>query len=326
MKATFRSLLLFLTITCFGLTAYSEQAVHTTDTASYEVRQPYPDWENPVDRLPYAMMSYFAEVAKIKGRKPNKQKAIDQRLAYLASDGYISGGKEDFPKEWYKHFQGGDLKRIYIDETGFRARVFINETKKTVVLAIAGTDFSDKDSILSAVYLAYGKHSDAMMNGMDLAHDLRQMYLRKGFRVEITGASQGGAIAQLAAYATDASAFVFNSQMPEQALLDIVMKDARTHIKHAYIEGDLLNDSIHPAGFLFQNSSEVETLEIMLDDNMEDEVNNVYYRQHGGFGYYFATTPWVRHWTGTVLFVSEQLAGKNFADLYAKEIGKKSAR
>ena len=326
MKATFRSLLLFLTIACFGLAAYSEQAVHTIDTASYEVRQAYPDWENAADRLPYAMMSYFAEVIKIKGRKPNKQKAIDQRFAYLASNGYIPAKKKDFPGNWYKHFQGGDLNRIYIDETGFRARVFINETKKTVLLAIAGTDFSDKDSILSAAYLAYGRYSGAMMNGMDLANDLRQMYFEKGYRIEITGASQGGAIAQLAAYATDASAFVFNSQMPGQALLDIVMPDARVDIKHAYIEGDMLNDSIHPAGFLFQNSSTVETLEIMLDDTMEDEVNDVYYKQHGAFGYYFATTPWVRHWTGTVLFVSEKLAGKDFADLYAKETGKKSAR
>ncbi|MET4692236.1 hypothetical protein [Endozoicomonas lisbonensis] len=326
MKTIFRSLLIFLAIACFGVTAYSEQAVHTADTASYEVSQPYPDWENPVDRLPYAMMSYFAEVAKIKGRKPNKQKAIDQRLAFLASNGYIPAEKEDLPEEWYRYFQGDDLKRIHIDDTGFRARVFINKTKKVVALAIAGTDFSDIDSILSAAYLAYGKHSGAMMNGMDLAHDLRQMYFGKGYRIEITGASQGGIIAQLAAYATNASAFVFNSQMPGQALLDIVMSDAKVNIKHAYIEGDMLNDSIHPAGFFFQNSSTVETLEIMIDDDMEDELNNVYYKQHGVFGYYFATTPWIRHWTGTVLFVSEKLAGKNFADLYAEETGKKSAR
>ena len=328
MKATFRSLFLFLAIACFGVTGYSEQTVQTPVVSSYEAQQAYPDWANPKDRLPYAMMSYFAEVAKIqdsKNQKPKKYNAIKERLDYLAASGYVNAEKKDLPQKWFKHYQGGDLKRIYIDESGFRARVFVNDLKKTVVLAIAGTDFSDIDSMTSAVYLAYGKHSDAMMNGMDLAYDLKQMYFPKGYRVETTGASQGGAIAQLAAYATDAYAYVFNSQMPGQALLDIVMTDASTHIKHAYIEGDMLNNSYHPAGFLFQNTSTIETISIKIDGSMESEINNVYYKQHGAVGYYLATTPWIRHWTGTILFVSEQLSGKNFSDLYAKEARKKSA-
>ncbi|WP_034878171.1 hypothetical protein, partial [Endozoicomonas montiporae] len=200
MKSTFRSLLLFLAIACFGVTAYSEQFVETSAVVSYEVQKVYPDWENPQDRLPYAMMSYFAEVAKIqdsKNQKPKKYSAIKERFDYLAANGYVNAEKEDLPQKWFKYFQGGDLKRIYNEESGFRARIFINDVKKTVVLAIAGTDFSDIYSLSSAVSLSFGKSSEAMMNGMDLAHDLRQMYFPKGYRIETTGASQGGAIAQL---------------------------------------------------------------------------------------------------------------------------------
>ncbi|KEQ15608.1 hypothetical protein GZ77_03140, partial [Endozoicomonas montiporae] len=141
MKSTFRSLLLFLAIACFGVTAYSEQFVETSAVVSYEVQKVYPDWENPQDRLPYAMMSYFAEVAKIqdsKNQKPKKYSAIKERFDYLAANGYVNAEKEDLPQKWFKYFQGGDLKRIYNEESGFRARIFINDVKKTVVLAIAG--------------------------------------------------------------------------------------------------------------------------------------------------------------------------------------------
>ena len=211
------------------------------------------------------------------------------------------------------------MKRINDDKTGFRARVFINEPKKTIALAIAGTDFGDLDSILSAFYLAYGYSSEALVDGVELARNLRDKFQDQGYRLEITGASQGGAIAMMAAYATDSVAYVFNSQVPHGSLLTDVADNQKTRIKHAFIEGDMLNDSIHPAAFVVQNSLSVETLEIMIFDELQDEIEDIYFKQHGWVGYYTATTPWVMHWTGTVLYVSEQLAGAKFADLYAKE-------
>lgn len=326
MKTTLRSLLLFLIIACFGVAAYSEQSGNIYEIASYDQEQTFPDWENPSERLPYAMMSYFAEVSRIAGRKPRKQKAIDQRLAYLTAQGYVQMDEKNIPENWLNRYQGGDLKRINDDKTGFRARMFINEPKKTITLAIAGTDFGDLDSILSAFYLSYGYSSEALVNGVELARNLRDKFQEQGYRLEITGASQGGAIAMMAAYATDSVAYVFNSQMPHASLLADVEDNQKTRIKHAFIEGDMLNDSIHPAAFVVQNSLSVETLEIMIFDEMQEEIEAVYYQQHGWAGYYTATTPWIMHWTGTVLYVSERLAGVEFADLYAKDNkSKKSA-
>ena len=106
MKTAFRSLLLFLAIACFGVTAYSEQANDASGIASSDQRQAFPDWEDPTQRLPYAMMSYFAEVSKITGRKPNKQKAIDQRLAYLASQGYVQMDERDLPEKLAEALSG----------------------------------------------------------------------------------------------------------------------------------------------------------------------------------------------------------------------------
>ena len=324
MKTTLRSLLLLVAIVCFGVNTFAEQPGSTTEIAIYDAGETLIDWENPVERLPYAMMSYFAEVPKIKNRSEKKQEALDQRLAYLAGNGYTLADASAFPERWQKHFVAKEFDWINIQETGFRARLFINKVKKTVVLTIAGTDFSDWDSISSALYIAYGYSSEAMVNGIDLAQDLKQMYYSKGYQIEVTGASQGGAIAQMAAYSTNAAAYVFNSQMPHSSVIDAISDDDKTLIKHAYIEGDMLNDSfLHPAGWIIQNSLTVETIELPVDEDLEEEINNEYYKKFGS-GYYFTSTAWKRHWTGTVLFLSEKLAGKEFLDLYPKESRKKT--
>lgn len=319
MKTPVRSFLLFLAVSLSWNLSVAEAEVTETGVASYDAglaSERLPNWNDPEDRLPYAMMSYFAEVSKIKGRSSkSRQIALDERIAYLEGQGYKAIQKEDIPEKWLPYYQEGDLQRILIDESGLRARIYVNDLKKRVMLALAGTDFGDKDSVLSAFFLAYGYSSSALFNGMELAEALAQKFLPRGYQLELTGASQGGAIAMMAAYATGGRAYVFNSQVPHGDLFDVISEGKTAHIKHAYVEGDMLNDSWHYTHFIIQNSTVMESLEMPVSTLWEDAVDDNYYRQHG-ISYYFTTEAWVRHWTGTVLDVSERLAEKQFSPLH----------
>ena len=320
MKITIRSLLLFTVVSLsWNLSVAEINAVTETEIASHDAglsSEHLPDWYDPGDRLPYAMMSYFAEVTKIKGRSSkSRQIALDERVAYLEEEGFKAIEKKDIPEKWLIYYQDGDLQRISIEKSGLRARIYVNDLKKRVVLALAGTDFGDKDSVLSAFSLAYGYSSDALFDGISLAQDLVLKFLPRGYQLELTGASQGGAIAMLAAYETKGRAYVFNSQMPHSDLFDVISEGKTALIKHAYVEGDMLNDSWHYTHFLIQNSIKMESLEMPVRTLWENEIDDNYYRQHG-VSYYFTTEAWVRHWTGTVLEVSERLAEREFSPLH----------
>ena len=93
----------------------------------------------------------------------------------------------------------------YLDnpDTGFRAHVYLNETKKEVVIAFAGTTFSDKRDRKACWDIATGRLPQQFWNASDLYDKVTQQMKIENMQAQIsfTGHSLGGALAQYMAIA-----------------------------------------------------------------------------------------------------------------------------
>lgn len=280
---------------------------------------------------PYVLMSYLAEMYKVSSRNESKQQALSSRFSILEEAGFHrvsdSSGLSAFSKSLFINenapekitAKAGLMGGFYDKNTQFKGRLFINDEQKKVVLAIAGTDFSSPASMGSAWNLSAGKRTGAAILARKLATDLQNTY--KGYTIELTGASQGGAIAQYAAVepSINGKAFVFNSLAIGSDITSQWSKEQLSRISHAYVEGEMLNgDDFNFAGAVFQSKMPVEGVVIPVYGVVEEQITNVYYNSYNWDSYnkLISWTPYLLtsrsimlHWTGALLEAVEYHAG-----------------
>ena len=260
---------------------------HAPQASSQKIQSTYP----------YVLMSYFAEMHKVSSRNEEKQKAITARTTWLDSKGYtLITNPQKIPEDWRKDFEETTEQRIVLPD-GLKVRLYENKDQQKLIVAIAGTDFANPTSIVSALSLYYNwGFSSAAAQAFILVADLQAMY--PGYNIELTGASQGGAIAQYVASLTpNIKVTVFNSETLHPALTNGLNDENVTHL---YVEGEALNPSVN-SGATFSS------LLIPVSPELGENIKNTYYRYYKGFSSYFTPSAYytpksiIRHWTGSLL-------------------------
>jgi hypothetical protein len=124
--------------------------------------------------------------------------------AYFSDNAYgMPGGalSHSLQKSWRQM----SVKSNFLESslTGFRAHVYHNETKKEVVIAFAGTTFSDTRDRKACWDIATGSLPQQFWNASALYDEVTQQTKIKNIQAKIsfTGHSLGGALAQYMAIA-----------------------------------------------------------------------------------------------------------------------------
>ena len=124
--------------------------------------------------------------------------------AYFSDNAYgMPGGalSHSLQKSWRQM----SVKSNFLESslTGFRAHVYHNETKKEVVIAFAGTTFSDTRDRKACWDIATGSLPQQFWNASALYDEVTQQTKIKNIQANIsfTGHSLGGALAQYMAIA-----------------------------------------------------------------------------------------------------------------------------
>ncbi|WP_062264969.1 hypothetical protein [Endozoicomonas arenosclerae] len=248
---------------------------------------------------PYAFASYLSYRYKAHSDSAGVKEALEDRLTQIH---YRNAEKEDVPEKWLQ--QGlfetkNEANRVYDKkDSGLKARVFIHTSQKKILIAFTGTEFDNANSMMNAAwthggygygYLAqatsyltgfitgrdYSPYEVPMLRkALELTIDLYDEYKDRQYDIELTGTSLGGAIAQYVSFKTRLKAVVFNSLALNSAIYWQVQNEEpdlkpEELITHAYLEGELLNDTTQgyfiqgPFHYLYaQGSMPVEGLEI----------------------------------------------------------------
>ncbi|MGI9282298.1 MAG: hypothetical protein ACR2PX_22085 [Endozoicomonas sp.] len=246
---------------------------------------------------PYAFASYLSYRYKAHSDTAGMKEALENRLTRIQ---YRNAVKTDVPEKWLT--QGlfetkNDANRIYDrKDSGLKARVFFHTSEKKVLIAFTGTEFDSPNSVANAVWTqggyGYGylaqitSYLSSFITGRGYS-PLEVPMLRKALEItvdlyarypdhefELTGTSLGGAIAQYVSFLTRFKATVFNSLALNSAIYWQIQNEEpdlkpEELITHAYLDGELLNDTIEgyfiqgPAHSIYaQGSMPVEGLEI----------------------------------------------------------------
>ena len=289
---------------------------------------------------PYVLMSYFAEMYKVSSSKPAKQIALQERLNLLEKAGFSMVTDPAFVPDGLKSLfvedptseevteraltvfdenapKGTPPKKtakkasliggFYHDKSQLKARLFLNPEQKKVVIAIAGTNFGSRTSMESAYSLSSGKVSQAASIARMIATEMQLLY--RDYTIELTGASQGGAVAQYAAVEPQINgrAVVFNSQGIHPSITSKWSKSQKQRISHLYLDGELLNgDSYvdYAAQSVIQNKMPVDGLAVPVDPVLETYIKDAYYKASSTVEkarYYFTPRGVMLHWTGSLL-------------------------
>ena len=274
---------------------------------------------------PYVLMSYFADMYIVASRKPVKQQALAQRMKVLEEAGFFmvtdtaflpDGVKSLFISRDTPHkvvVKAGLFGGFYHEPSQFQARLFLNPEQKKVVIAIAGTNFASPTSINSAYSLSAGKVSRAAEIARIVAVEMQLMY--PDFTIELTGASQGGAVAQYAAVepGINGKAIIFNSQAINPSVTSGWSNNQLKRINHYYLEDELLNGGNHsPYAILrpIENKMPVDGTVIPINPILESYIFDDYYKFFGSL-YYVSPGNIILHWTGSILEAFEYYAGYN---------------
>ena len=167
----------------------------------------------------------------------------------------------------------------------------------------------------SALQLSFGAISSAAKIARNITTELQKAY--SGYTIEITGASQGGAIAQYAAITKNirAKAVVFNSLALSEDITSTLSNEQKSRIRHAYVQGETLNGSnYHLMGLALQNDMPVQGSIIPVSGELEDILSNNFYHSFSYWEtplYYATTYAGMMHWTGSLLKAVEYHAGYN---------------
>ncbi len=276
---------------------------------------PQQDWQDVQSQLPYALMSYFAEMYKVSSdRSRRKNEALTERKNILTRLGYRELNQSEFPTSWQKYYVPGESSRYHNKNTELRIRTYLNPVKKTIVMAIAGTQFSKTASLHSAGTIAYGFQTQVLDEALSLSRDLKEKH--PDYTLELTGASQGGAVAQYVSInMNDARAYVFNSQALHKTFTGDLNDNQLSRIHSAYIESEMLNNALVPGYWLIQNTMPVDGVVLKLDDELTERINGIYFT-FSGIAYVFTPDNFILHWTGSVLEAVETLSGLNLKSLY----------
>ena len=278
---------------------------------------------------PYVLMSYFAEMHQVSSNKAAKQEALNQRLNLLEKAGFSMVKEAVFiPESIQSLFVAADTPKeiatklgltagFYDASSQFKARLFLNPAQKKVVIAIAGTNFSSMTSMRSAYSLGYGEVSQAAKIARRTAIELQKLY--PGFTIELTGASQGGAVAQYAAATPQIKgrAIVFNSLGLHPSITSGWSQEQLQRISHVYLDGELLNGdsySSYAARRAIQNKVPVDGVAIPVDPVLESYIADAYYKAFKVWqkpGYYAMPRSAMLHWTGSLLKAFEYHADYN---------------
>ena len=268
---------------------------------------------------PYVLMSYFAEMYKVSSSKSAKQDALRQRVEILEKAGFSMVTDSDFVPEGIKSFfvaqnapkkiakKSGLIGGFYDATSQLKARLFINPAQKKLVIAIAGTNFGSTTSMLSAYSLGSGKISKAAIAARKIAIEMQKSY--PDFSIELTGASQGGAIAQYAAVTKEikGKAIVFNSLAIHSSITSLWSEEQSERISHAYLDGELLNGNSYSslaAQNTLQNEMPVSGFAVPVDPILEAYIADAYYKSSSTAEkarYYFTPKAVMLHWTGSLL-------------------------
>ncbi|MRI33306.1 hypothetical protein EOPP23_09955 [Endozoicomonas sp. OPT23] len=273
---------------------------------------------------PYALMSYFADMHKVDSSKANKKAALEKRVELLSDDGFSPlTDQSELPAFWQKYFEEQTQQRLVVPSVSLKMRFYRHHSKKQLVVAIAGTDFSPSafiTSVTSAYNLANGTASDAALTALFVVRDLQEKY--DGYNIELTGASQGGAIAQYVVSNTkNTSAIVFNSEFLHPSLSSELDGD---RVKHSYVEGESLNgESYHFARALVKNTAPVKSTVLPVSEELSSIITNKYYQfstsgspKLGWLSYQTTTASFVRHWTGAILETIEYHTQDNLPSIF----------
>ena len=297
----------------------------TATRTDYFAFTPYADVEQMSQLYPYALMSYFADMYKVDSSDPDKKNAIQKRVELLEEAGFtLYEVKQDLPTVWQTYYKEKTEKRLVVRKSGLKMRFYRNEATKTLVAAIAGTDFSSKASMTSALNLANGIASDAAVFASDIINELQ--VVNPDYNIVLTGASQGGAIAQyIVAHTEGTSAVIFNSEFLYPSLA-IGLDSSR--VTHSYVEGEFLNgNSWHIARPFIRNTTNIESSVMPVNSVLSSIITNKYYSYEmsgkglmpqtlGLLGYYTTTPSFIRHWTGAILETIEYHTQQNLPSIF----------
>ncbi len=273
---------------------------------------------------PYALMSYFAEMYKVDSSKPDKKQALQERIEKLDTAGFYAFTRltktVELPESWQSDFKARQQNRFVSSRSSLKARVYINEADNTITIAIAGTDFSSLTSLYSAAQLAAGYASAAATEAVNLTKDIQQA--NPGYTLILTGASQGGAIAQYVVSRTaETRAIVFNSQALHPKLIQQALTEKE--VTHLFVEGEAMSpDSDHLVEYLIQNPMPVAGKMIPVDPELDAIIINTYFSYARGntatgwVSYQTSTLSFIRHWTGALLTAIEQHNGYAMSKLF----------
>jgi hypothetical protein len=121
--------------------------------------------------------------------------------AYFSNNAYGTPGgtlAHNLRDSWGRMQLAIDASNLDNPRTGFRAHVYHNEATKEVVIAFAGTTFSDKRDREACWDIAMGRLPQQFWDAKALYASLDEYIRGKGMKVQIsfTGHSLGGALAQ----------------------------------------------------------------------------------------------------------------------------------
>ncbi len=262
----------------------------------------------------------YEEMYKLESRNTAKNAALQERITRLTDAGYQTViSRSEMPELFRKNFKENSQQSYVSSKTSLKARIYKNDQNKTIAIAFSGTDFSSPTSVVSAVNLAFGYVSNTVQEALNLVVALQNN--NPEHRFVLTGASQGGAIAQYVVSQTkNTSAIVFNSQglHPEMA-----HGLTENNVTHLFVEGESMSeDSGHLLGSWVQNALPVTGKMLPVSEVMSSIITNYYFDAQQGqtvsgwLAYRTTTSSFVRHWTGSVLAILEQNNGYNMTSLY----------
>lgn len=218
---------------------------------------PAVDAETAFKRYQHALMVYSTERYKLSSSRPSEQKEINLQLNDLRNQGItLIESEEQVPQELRSYFTGTSkngkdkMARLYFEELGLSVRAFIDDKNQKVYISFRGTDFSNWNSIKSAVSISSPEWIGStcflpyvLKSAKEVVEAFRQHY--PGFSMVTLGYSQGGAIAIYLALNTDdvEKAYVFNTQIPAPCLIQGASEERSSRVVSTYVENDMLNDA-----------------------------------------------------------------------------------
>ena len=213
-------------------------------------------------------------------RKVGLENATDADIpAHWLTEGIFETGKN------------GTKNRVYNKKfLGVKARIFFNHDERRIIIAYTGTEFNNgitnfASSFSTAVWVHggygygyIGQIPNYMMQtlswltswvsqeplvepdyklveipmltqALEFSRDLKAMY--PDYKLELTGSSLGGSIAQYVAIKLKCKAYVFNSLALNSAIVSQLQLEEpdlaplEEYISHAWLDGEVLNDSYY---------------------------------------------------------------------------------